>query len=120
MFLTRCRETLRPGGILRIVVPDLAHLVEEYRQGKIPAVDFAERLGVLFHPTGNPLKDRLALLVQSPHKCMYDAPALLSAVRDAGLAATASTPLQSAMPDIAVIELPERTEHAVIVEGRRE
>ena len=31
-FLERCRRVLRPGGLLRVVVPDLETIVERYRQ----------------------------------------------------------------------------------------
>ncbi len=117
LFLRRCADTLSPRGILRIIVPDLAFITGEYHEGRIPATEFLERLGVLYHRTHSPLKDRFAPFVQFPHKCMYDAPALLSAVRDAGLAGEVRSPRESAIGDIDTVEHMERTAHAVIVEA---
>jgi predicted SAM-dependent methyltransferase len=119
VFLARCRETLKPGGIIRILVPDLHYFVREYRAGRIRADDFVEKLGVLYHPTNHPIKDLLAPFVQVPHKCMYDASALLAAMAEAGIPAVTRMPWESAIDDVEAIELSERTHHAIIAEGRR-
>jgi SAM-dependent methyltransferase len=38
-FLEQCRRVLRPGGLLRVVVPDLEKIVELYRQALNTALD---------------------------------------------------------------------------------
>ena len=38
-FLGRCRKVLRPGGLLRVVVPDLERIVELYRQALSDALN---------------------------------------------------------------------------------
>jgi hypothetical protein len=118
-FLKRCHGTLKRGGVIRVVAPDLRYLVEGYSSGGFRADEFVERIGVLPHPTGHPLKDRLAPCIQFPHKCMYDAPSLLSALRATGIQAEEKQPFESSLPDIGDLELRSRTEHAVIVEGKK-
>lgn len=118
-FLSECRRVLGPGGILRIIVPDVRHIIEEYLKGAIRADRLVERLGVLYERRPHPLKNILAPLTQFPHRCMYDAPSLLQILSDLGFSASPKQPFESAIPDIRNIELAERTEHAVIVEGTR-
>lgn len=117
-FLRECARVLAPGGVLRIVVPDLAALVDAYEKGEFPATEFVDRLGVgLGHPEDGRLKRRLAPLFRFPHRCMYDAESLLRILRDAGLDARTHAPMVSRIPDIAEIELPERAEGSLVVEA---
>jgi len=118
-FLDECHRVLRPGGILRVVVPDLAAHVERYRRGETPAERFLEDIDVLCGVGLRGLKRTLAPLVQYPHKCMYDEAALLRAVRAAGFSCRARGPFESDIPDIRDLELDSRTVDAVIVEGTR-
>lgn len=85
-FLKECHRVLRRGGIIRILVPDLAASCS----GTIPAScaeNFVAELGVLYHSSLRGLRGKLFFMVQFPHKCMYDTPALIGA-----RAAPASTP----------------------------
>lgn len=116
-FLARCSMTLRQGGIIRVIVPDLHHVVREYSEGRLRADAFVEELGVLYHQNVHPVKNLLAPLVQFPHRCMYDAATLLDLLREMGISAVRRPPLESDIENIQAIELSSRTENAVIVEG---
>ncbi len=118
-FLRQCHRVLRPGGILRIVVPDLNELVERYTSGSLVADDFVEALGVLPEATDSGLKRRLAPWLSYPHRCMYDVASLTRALDSAGFDAAARKGFDSAIADIESVELADRVVGAVIVEGAR-
>lgn len=118
-LLGECHRVLKPGGIIRLVVPDLRHHVAEYRDGRVPADEFVEKLGVLYAGSGPAWKRRLSPLVQFPHKCMYDQPRLVAIMRARGFEATSRNPFDSTINDIEAIESEGRTRHAVIVEGHK-
>lgn len=113
-----CR-ILIPGGILRIVVPDLAQMVRDYTSGSIPADHFLDHLGVLTANGDGSAKEYLEPLISFPHKCMYDESTLLTLFDESGFDAEARSYLDSAIPGIGDIETEERTRHAVVVEGTK-
>lgn len=119
LFLAECARVLKSGGTIRIVVPDLAALVEQYHLGGVPSDRFLEELGVLYHSDKSRLKGRLAPFIQFPHKCMYDHPTLLRLLDDKGFDVAARGSFDSGIADIEAIELADRTESAVIVEGTK-
>lgn len=88
-------------------------------RGGVLADDFVEKLGVLYGNSKNMLKNRLSPFIQFPHKCMYDAPRLLSILSETGFAAVSRAAFESDIGDIRLVELEGRTENAVIVEGRK-
>lgn len=117
-LLAECARVLRPGGVVRIVVPDLAAVVREYSEGRLDGERLLEALGVLWGEGKTGLKRRLAPFVEFPHRCMYDGPALLRAFAAAGLReARVMPPFESAIEDIRALETAERTTGAVVVEG---
>jgi SAM-dependent methyltransferase len=116
-FLREAHRVLKPGGILRLVVPDLAHIVAQYHTGGLPADRFIEALDVLTEHGRSGWKASWAALTAFPHKCMYDEAALVAACRRHGFDVRGRTAHNSAIDDIGVVELAERTIHAVIVEG---
>jgi SAM-dependent methyltransferase len=118
-FLREVFRVLKPGGLLRLVVPDLAHIVAEYVAGRIAADRFLDALHVAYGNGRGGWKGRLDPFIAFPHKCMYDESALLARVRAEGFLAEPRAPFDSAIEGIAEVELQERCEHAVIVEGRR-
>lgn len=118
-FLKECRRVLRPGGLIRILVPDLSPIVQDYCNGKLRADQFVEELGVLHGREKSRLKKLLAPYVEFPHRCMYDTATLLSVCADIGFQCRAAKPFESLIPNIKEIELVERTVNAVIVEGTR-
>jgi SAM-dependent methyltransferase len=119
-FLRECRRVLRPGGILRVVVPDFRALVDGYLEGSMPSTRFIDALGVRAEaPTDGRLKRRLAPWFRFPHRCMYDRDSLLGGLREAGLEASAREPFESRIEDLRAVERAERTAGAVIAEGTR-
>lgn len=117
-FLQEAHRVLRPGGTIRIVVPDLKYYVERYNTGDLAADDFLEEISVLYR-NKSPLKAKLAPFFMYPHKCMYDTPALLKALSKVGFEANERKPFDSDISDISGIERPGRTTNAVIVEGKK-
>ena len=119
-FLQECYRVLKSEGVVRIVVPDLKHFVEQYLHKNMRADDFVQKLGVLYGTKGqSALKKRLAPFYQFPHKCMYDTLTLMEVMAEIGFQATDKAPFSSAIADIETIELESRTQAAVIVEGRK-
>lgn len=118
-FLGECYRVLKPEGVIRIVVPDLGHIVNEYTEGRIRADEFTDKLGVLYKFGKNPIKNKLTPFFQFPHKCMYDQKTLLTVMNDIGFQVESRKPFDSNIKDIENVEVDWRTEDSVIVEGKK-
>lgn len=119
-FLRQCLRVLRPGGILRVVVPDLEYIISEYNSGKIAADVFVDKLDVAYKTSEmGAIKTLLANYIRFPHKCMYDTKTLLEKLRKIGFIAESRDAFSSDISDIEKIESEGRTKNAVIVEGKR-
>jgi len=118
-FLQECYRVLKIEGIIRIVVPDLKSFVEEYCKGNIRADEFVEKLGVLYENKRSSFKNLFLTVTQFPHRCMYDAQTLSAILTAMDFIVERREPFKSAILDIKSIELAERTESAVIVEGKK-
>lgn len=117
-FLEECFRVLRPGGVIRTIVPDLQTIIADYSEGGLQAENFLEALCVLpEEAVQSSLKKKLAPFIQFPHKCMYDSPALLRVMTDLGYRAESRAAFDSGIPAIEEIEQENRTVDAVIVEG---
>lgn len=110
-----CFRVLKPGGALRIVVPDLALIVREYQRNQAPTAshDFLNRLSLthgihdLLHSGAN-------------HSQMFDEKSLLHLFRVAGFAAPEVKGfMESRIPDIAQVELEVRKNESLYVEAAR-
>jgi ubiquinone/menaquinone biosynthesis C-methylase UbiE len=110
-------RVLKPGGLIRIIVPDLREIINRYVNQALAADHFVEELGVLYQTSRSPLKAKLIPFIQFPHKCMYDTETLLHALDRSGFRAASWNPFDSGIADIAAIESSGRTVAAVIVEG---
>ena len=117
-FLRECYRVLGYKGVIRIIVPDLKNIVEDYLHGNIRADFFLDRLGVLYGHKSR-LKQRLAPFIQSPHKCMYDRETLLTAMREIGFRCEVEKAFSSRIQGIEKVEVEDRTKNAVIVEGEK-
>lgn len=116
-FICECFRVLRRGGTIRLVVPDLSYIVEEYADGRLRADEFVQRLDVLYGAGKIGITKWLAPFISFPHKCMYDTPTLRALLCEVGFHAESRKPFDSAIEDIKGIEQVGRSEHAVIVEG---
>jgi predicted SAM-dependent methyltransferase len=116
-FLGECFRVLRPGGVLRIVVPDLEAYIAKYRNQELDADDFLINLDVLSDRTGGFFKRLLLPYISYPHQCMYDTRRLIQIMHESGFNAEPKEPFESGIEDIHVIEREDRTVDAVIVEG---
>ena len=119
-LLAECYRTLKPGGIIRIVVPDLKRFVEQYLGGEFSSRDFIDSLGVgSTEPGDSWIKKLLAPYVRFPHRCMYDPQSLLQTLEGLGFEAEIRSPFDSTIDGIGTIEDESRTVDAVIAEGRK-
>lgn len=112
-------RVLKPGGVLRVVVPDLKSAIDRYQNGSTPAENLVEDLGVLYGPGKSGLKKMMAPLIEFPHKCMYDTDAMLRLLTKSGFIASPRQAFDSEIADIRSIELESRTVDAVVVEGKK-
>lgn len=108
-----CFRVLGPGGIIRIVVPDLGLIVREYLQDPDPRAShrFLSRLSLghsvrdLIHPGSN-------------HSQMFDERSLVHLLQQAGFAhVEVSRFMDSRIPDIENIELAVRKQESLYVEA---
>lgn len=91
-FLAECRRVLRPGGVLRIVVPDLQSIAEEYIQTKSNGHAEAAADTFLYALACCPSPDNSVWLIRklrarkqfNVHKWMYDETSLSARMRAAG------------------------------------
>lgn len=135
-LLVECKRILRPGGVIRLVVPDLGHMVTTYvrrRNGgspslaakNAPADDLNERLGFrsATPPSGNFLFKFYSLWKDfHHHKWMYDSASLIHNVEKAGFVGVAEKGyLQSDIPGIEEVEEAGRVLDGagICVEGRK-
>ena len=124
-LLRECFRVLRPGGVLRLVVPDLKAIVREYNgeqpfynstTGDFATMPAADRMNrrLLFRgaspPRGNVLMRVYAALKDfQTHKWMYDAESLVAHVRSVGFTEAAERGFcESRIADIDRIEHPGR------------
>ena len=112
-------RVLKPGGVLRVIVPDLRPILERYRDGRVSADHVVEQLGVLYGTDKQGLRRMLAPLIEFPHKCMYDPQTMIRLLQSAGFDAHARAAFDSEIDDIRSIEVEDRTVEAVIVEGKK-
>lgn len=118
-LIKECWRVLKGGGLIRIVVPDLAYFVGRYQKGEFHADDFVEELGVLFEPRKGVLGRFTAPFIQFPHRCMYDSNALLRLLKETGFEAHLERPFTSRIEQIDAVELISRTANHLIVEGQK-
>jgi predicted SAM-dependent methyltransferase len=127
-FLQEARRLLRPGGILRIVVPDLAAIVDSYCSARACGDPHAADLlfedlwvvdkGLERYPSWfRPLK---AFLRTDVHRWMYDEASLRALIEETGFVELHSRAcLESAIPGLEAVESAGRLRDAVCLEARQ-
>jgi SAM-dependent methyltransferase len=111
-FLAKCARVLRPGGILRLAVPDLEAEVEGYRASRAAGrTDAADELNRLFYNApgtdGANLVHRLAITVlHRPHSWMYDFDSMATRMQDAGFTdVTRFAYREGRLPEVDVLDV---------------
>jgi SAM-dependent methyltransferase len=135
-LLSECKRVLRPGGVIRLVVPDLRSMAASYlknKNGESPSpsekIRAADNLNELLGfrspapPSGN-LFFKLYSLWKDfhHHKWMYDSDSLAHYLEEAGFAGVSEKGyLQSEIPGIEEVEQASRVLDGagVCVEGRK-
>lgn len=103
-LLKECHRALKPGGIIRVCVPDLAYAVSLYARGEKEAM-----LGNYFF-----VEDRASFLAR--HKYMYDFELLKSILENIGFSEVVRCAYQEGRtPDINILD--NRPEETLFVEA---
>jgi predicted SAM-dependent methyltransferase len=118
LFLKEAWRVLKPGGIIRLVVPDLEKLVEEYLTSK-DADKFIEKT-LLGKRKPKSIKEKLYYLIVGDrgHFWMYDGKSLCKLLTEIGFKrVTILPPGKTMIPDPGPLNLREREDESVYVEG---
>ncbi len=133
-FLVEVQRVVRSGGLVRLLVPDLAAIVREYRgeatmEGGLHQDDSARRLceRLLMRAESSPHRGLFRSIYAAKtdfhsHKWMYDGASLARLMTEAGLHdCQIMSYRESKIPHIDVVEMPGRFLNGagVAVEGRR-
>lgn len=130
-FLSEAHRVLTPGGIIRLVVPDLEILARRYLEDKqahtngdaaMPANQFMTMLNTSVDTDSRNLILRAYHAVNNvhSHKWMYDAESLRQLFAQAGFVQAAQKGyLDSEIDRIAEVERRERFVHGIAIEARR-
>jgi predicted SAM-dependent methyltransferase len=109
----RCFRALRPGGVIRIAVPDFGRIVQDYLKNPEPLASqqFLHRMGMHAHWRG-------LLHPGHSHQQLFDKRSLCHMLREAGFAQPEEKEFgESRIPDIDVIELQQRAFESLYVEA---
>ncbi len=126
-LLLECHRILKPGGVLRMIVPDLAALVsgyerERHRDPAGAAAWFLANTGFADYPPPRATW-RLPLWIvrrRHNHAFIYDEPALRRAYENAGFTAIRRRGFgESDIPGILEIEVSSRLDGAICLEARK-
>lgn len=115
-LMRECRRVLAPEGVLRLSTPDLAAVVEHYRQhGSADA--FMASLGHFVERPGSRVTAVVQRLFTAPHQWLYDGHSLEKLLKEAGFTRVERREFRaSELPDI---ELLEERDGSLFVEAER-
>ena len=118
LFLKEAFRVLKPGGVIRIVVPDLSIFVKSYLESG-NSTKFIGELN-LVEPERVSLKEKIIFFFTGPrlHKCMYDSSSLSEfLVANRFEKPVILPPGSTTIPDPGELNLREREEESIYVEA---
>lgn len=119
-FLAEALRVLKPGGILRLAVPDLRQLVVRYNIDGDADGLVAALLMAVEQPRSVGQKLRYVLLGSRHHAWMYDARSLVALVEAAGFCdARPLEPGATTISDPGALDLREREDESIYLEARK-
>lgn len=118
-FLSEALRVLKPGGMLRLVLPDLRMRVDSYLKDG-DADHFVSRLYLTqAHPRGFPSRLKWMIVGDRQHAWMYDADSAKQLLEEAGFRSPVSLgPGETTIPNPGLLDLRERQEDSIYIEGR--
>lgn len=120
-FLEEVRRVLVPGGILRLIVPDLFRRVRGYLEESHDADEFLRSLYIVDStPRGVIGVTRQLIVGFRNHRWMYDAASLIRLLERHGFSSVSDlSPGETMIPDPGPLNLREREDESIYVEARR-
>jgi predicted SAM-dependent methyltransferase len=108
-----CYRILKPGGLLRLAVPNLKYHVETYLNSASEDAALVLNEQLLYRPKSRPASTLMRLYIAMAdfhsHKFMYDAPYLMKIMKEAGFTEVTEMECKmSRIEEIAEIESPRR------------
>ena len=119
-FIVEARRVLRPGGTLRLAVPDLSYHVSNYQQTGDADRFMCETHTVVESPKGLRGLLSMTLVGHRNHKWMYDGKSLCALLERHGLHDVRIMPAgQTRIADSGALDLFERLPESVFVEANK-
>ncbi len=118
-FFKEIKRVLKPGGIIRLCVPDLHLLASQYLELN-DADAFINSLGLFAPLRSKGLSDRLKLLAfgNRSHKWMYDGNSLCKFLKESGFKDAAAVPIgETRIPSTGALNLAERAGQSIYIEA---
>ena len=119
-LLAECRRTLKPDGVLRVVLPDLRRLAESYLASEEPdaADTFLEETMLGQHERLTGRAALVQLVGGSAHRWMFDAASIRHRCLQYGFSATQECAFrQGRCPDIDSLDSASRRNESIYVEA---
>ena len=120
-FLREVKRVLRPGAIVRLVVPDIALIVKNYLSNGDSDQLIANTNMCQNRPVGIVARLKLALIGPRRYLWMYDGPALVKLLSEAGFSdVMIMSPGKTNIIQPGNLDLEERASESVYVEAIKE
>jgi predicted SAM-dependent methyltransferase len=84
ILLAECYRVLKPGGVLRLAVPDLEIMIRKYRGGEMDWINADQPMEYVLAPTAGEKFSRLMFSGDNEHKAIYDYGMLENFLNQAG------------------------------------